>query len=133
MANEVERTIEGPEANHIRATERERLRALVEGDMEVANRLHADDFQLVTPSGRMLSKEQYLHNIASGEINYFVWDPDSEIDVRLHGHVALIRYRSHMEMGSPEQRSVLHCWHIDVYEKRKGRWQVVWSQATEIR
>jgi hypothetical protein len=23
-------------------------------------------------------------------------------------------------------------WHTDVYEKRNGRWQVVWSQATLI-
>ena len=81
----------------------------------------------------MLSREQYLGAIASGEINYFVWEPVSEIDVRLYGQVALIRYRSYMEMGDQTHRSVLRCWHIDAYEKRNGRWQAVWSQATEIR
>jgi hypothetical protein len=36
-------------------------------------------------------------------------------------------------MGSPERPMLLHCWHTDSYEQRDGRWQVVWSQATEIR
>ena len=26
-----------------------------------------------------------------------------------------------------------HFWHTDVYERRNGAWQVVWSQATQIR
>ncbi|MGH7556791.1 MAG: nuclear transport factor 2 family protein [Gemmatimonadota bacterium] len=56
------------EADLIRATERERVRALAEANMEVARRLHADDFQLIDPFGDSLSKEQYLGGIASGEL-----------------------------------------------------------------
>ena len=41
---------EGVEADQIRAIEHKRLRALVEADMEVARKLHAEDFQLITPS-----------------------------------------------------------------------------------
>lgn len=133
MAGDAESTREGSAADHIRLTERERLRALVEANIPVARQLHADDFQLVTPTGRILSKEQYLGAVASGDINYFVWEPDSEIEVRLYGEVVLIRYRSHMVMGDDKQKTVLHCRHIDAYEQRDGRRQVVWSQATEIR
>ena len=43
------------ETETLRATERERLRSLVEADVERARRLHADDFQLVTPAGVVLS------------------------------------------------------------------------------
>jgi len=39
------------EADLIRETEHERLRSLVEADMDVAGQLHADDFQLINPSG----------------------------------------------------------------------------------
>ena len=60
------------EADLIRATERERLRALVDADMEVANRLHADDFQLISPGGWALSKEEYLGLIAAGDVDYLV-------------------------------------------------------------
>jgi hypothetical protein len=61
------------------------LRALVEADLKVADRLHADDFQLIEPSGGVLSKEQYLGMVASGEIDYLVWEPDSSMEVRMYG------------------------------------------------
>jgi hypothetical protein len=41
---------EGDEADRIGDFEHQRLRALVEADMEVARQLHADDFQLINPS-----------------------------------------------------------------------------------
>jgi len=120
------------EADLLRATERERLRALVEANMDVARQLHADDFQLISPAGASISKEQYLGGIASGEIDYLVWKPES-IDVRLHGQMAIIRYQSQLEIIVGGQKVPLRrYWHTDSYEKRDGRWQVVWSQATEI-
>ena len=120
------------EADLIRATERERIRALVEANMEVARQLHADDFQLINPRGQSLSKEQYLGGIASGDLDYLVWEPES-IEVRLYEQAAVIRYQSQLEIvvqgqKVPRQRY----WHTDFYEKRNGRWQVVWSQATGI-
>lgn len=120
------------EANLLRATERERLRALVEADVGRARQLHADDFQLINPLGGELSKEQYLEGIGSGQLDYLFWEPDS-IAVRLYGDAAVIRYPSQLEIvvpGShvPRQRY----WHTDIYERREGQWQVVWSQATRI-
>ena len=69
--------------NSIREFERLRLEALVTGDLTAANLLHADDFQLITPSGRLLSKQDYLGGVASGHLNYRLWEIDSEIEVRL--------------------------------------------------
>ena len=63
-------------ADLVRATERERLRALVAADLTIADRLHADDFQLVNPGGRRPAKAQYLGGIASGYLNYRLWEPD---------------------------------------------------------
>jgi hypothetical protein len=31
-----------------------------------------------------------------------------------------------------EPMELARYWHMDVYEQRDGRWQVVWSQATQI-
>jgi hypothetical protein len=82
--------------------------------------------------GGVFSKEQYLAGIASGQIDYLFWEPDS-IAVRLYRDAAVIRYLSQLEIvvqGShvPRQRY----WHTDLYERREGRWQVVWSHATGI-
>jgi hypothetical protein len=120
------------EADEIRALERARLRALVESDMETARRLHALDFQLITPRGHALSKEQYLEAVADGEIRYLVWEA-GPMEVRVHDGLALIRYKARLQLASGEEhRPSFHCWHTDSYEKRDGCWQVVWSQATKI-
>ena len=116
----------------LRDTERERLRSLVTGDVARAHELHADDFQLINPLGGVLSREQYLGGIASGQIRYLFWQPGS-IVVRIHGDVAVLRYQSQLEIvvqgrHIPRQQY----WHTDLYERREGRWQVVWSHATGI-
>jgi hypothetical protein len=120
------------DADSLRATERERLRALVAADVPRARQLHADDFQLITPGGEVYSKDRYLGEITSGQVDYLFWEPDS-IAVRLYRDVAVIRYPSQLEIvvqgqKIPRQRY----WHTDLYERRDGRWQVVWSQATRI-
>jgi hypothetical protein len=117
----------------IRSTEQERLRALVAADLKVADQLHADNFQLVNPGGGILSKAQYLGGVASGYLNYRVWEPDSEIAVCLYGQGAVIRYRSRLHMSlDGAEGSLENYWHTDSYELRDGRWQVVWSQATLV-
>jgi hypothetical protein len=114
----------------LRSTERERLRALVTGDVERAKQLHSEDFQLINPLGGALSKEQYLGGIGSGQIRYLYWEPES-IAVRLYGDVAALRYRSQLEIvvqgrHIPRQRY----WHTDLYERHGAQWQVVWSHGT---
>ena len=110
-----------------------RARALVAADLTIAEPLHADDFELINPVGETLTKDQYLGDIASGEIDYRVWEPDSAIAVQVSGEAAVIRYRSRLEIVSGGHHVPLsHYWHTDLYELRDGRWQVVWSQATAI-
>ena len=120
------------EADLIRATERERLRSLVDADIDVAQRLHADDFQLINPVGGVSSKEEYLGGISSGEIDYLVWEPDAEIAVRQYDEAAAIQYKANIEIVVGGEKIIARTWHTDVYERRDGRWQVVWSQATKI-
>lgn len=120
------------EAERIRDVERSRLKALVEGNIPAADALHSKDFQLVTPIGALLDKEQYLGAIATGQISYISWDP-GPIDVRHSGSFATIRYRADLEVvfgGHRVPRTGY--WHTDTYELYEGEWQAVWSQATAI-
>ena len=120
------------DAAELAAIERRRLRALVDADIALAELIHADDFQLVTPSGSAYSKTEYLALIESGEVSYLVWEP-MDLDARVSGHAGCVRYHSLLnivvdgfELGPGRY------WHTDYYEKRQGRWQVVFSQATAI-
>ena len=116
--------------------ERERLRLLVDADVDRAAEFHADDFQLITPSGRPLSKDGYLERIRSGRIDYRRWEA-GDIVVRTYGDAAVLRYQAEMVLASGDPVAdaspvVMRLWHTDLYELRDGRWQIVWSQATEI-
>ena len=108
----------------VRATEQQRLRALLHDDLETASRLHADDFELINPLGETSSKEAYID---SGEaFAYTIWKPISPMRVRVHGDSAVIRYKSELEIHGSRG----NYWHTDYYEKRNGQWQIVWSQTT---
>ena len=99
--------------------------------MEVARRLHVDEFQLITPSGNEYSKESYLGDIESGVLDYRVWAP-GEITVRLYDDVAVLRYE---DIGFQVYAQGQLAWsgvlrHTNLYERTNGQWQIVWSHAS---
>lgn len=120
-------------ADQLRDAERRRLRALVERDLPVAEQLHADDYQLITPGGERLSGVEYLGLVRDGLLTYRRFAADGEIWVRLWEDAAAVRYRADIAVETPDGSSEGRFWHTDLYELRDGRWQVVWSQATRIR
>ena len=113
--------------------ERRRLAALVQGDMELARAMHADDYELITPGGRTLSKDAYLGDLESGEMRYEVFEAASPIRTRVVGSVGLVRYQARIQVRFGDEVDTGLFWHTDYYESRDGRWQAVWSHATRIR
>lgn len=101
--------------------------------MELLWRLHAEEYQLVTPSGRTFGRERYLRDIEAGNLNYRRWEA-GPIEVRATERMAIVRYQATLELGSADVRGTpFQCWHTDSYELKHGQWQAVWSQATAIR
>ena len=122
-----------PEVERLRATELERQQALVDVDMATVGALTADDFELIPPPGTPLSREEYLGAVAVGAIDYSVFEPVSEMTVRLYGQAAAMRYLAHIDvvvagLGHFDTVAYVTC----IYERRNGRWQVVWEQATAV-
>ena len=114
--------------------ERARLASLVAGDVEAARPLHADDYELITPGGRQLTKDAYLDLIASNEFTYETFEPASRLKARLFGQVAVARYQARIVVRDADgDLDTGLFWHTDIWELRGDRWQAVWSQATRIR
>ena len=116
-----------PEAALFHDLELRRTRALVDRDMETLNALHAPEYQLITPSGKVFDRKRYLDAIER-EPFYAAWEV-GEMSYRISPGMAIVRYQARLTF--PSGRALL-CWHTDVYENRAGLWQAVWSQATEV-
>jgi hypothetical protein len=110
-----------------RALELRRTKALVAQDLATFEELHSPDYQLITPAGKVLSREAYLSAIKAAPF-YAGWEV-GEMSCRISAAMALVRYRANLSF--PSGRRVV-CWHTDSYERREQGWQAVWSQATEI-
>ena len=116
-----------PSAQFFRALEERRTRALVERDMATLEELHARNYQLITPAGKAFTRKTYLAAVKA-EPFYAAWEV-GEMAVRMSADMAVVRYRARLRFPSGR---VIVCWHTDSYERSAGRWQAVWSQATEI-
>lgn len=120
-------------AEGLRAIEHRRLASLVAKDGDTARSLHAADYELITPGGGRLSRDEYLDGVLSGELDYRVFEAEGEIRVRLHATAAVLRYVARIEMRMAHGVDADRFWHTDVYELRDGAWLAVWSQATRIK
>lgn len=117
-------------ADEFRALEQRRTRALVDRDLPLIERLHAPDYQLITPAGRVFSRARYMAAIAEAPF-YAGWthgEPQA-MQVRLTPGMALIRYPATITFPSGK---VMRCWHTDSYELIGSAWLAMWSQATQL-
>jgi hypothetical protein len=121
------------EADRLRAIEQTRLQALVDADTATARKLIAPDFQLINPGGGVSSREDYMDAVEAGVIDYLVFKPASAIAVRLSGDSAALRFQVSFDLVVGGDTHVTHQgWITELYERRDGRWQIVWEQATAI-
>jgi ketosteroid isomerase-like protein len=120
-------------ASALEQIERQRLAALVDADMEVVERLHAEDFELVPPPGVALTRDEYVTLVSTGDLDYQAFDPISDIEVHVHGTAATLWYQSKIDVVAAGQGHFVHeAWHLSLFEKRGGQWQVVREQATAV-
>jgi hypothetical protein len=110
------------------ALERRRTHALVTRDMATIEALHAPEYELITPGGRVFSRAEYLAAIEQAPF-YAGWEI-GRMSFRFGADTTALRYQATLLF--PSGRTV-HCWHTDLYQEHQGQWQAVWSQATELR
>lgn len=117
-----------PDLAFFETLERRRTQAIVLRDLPVVEELHAHDYELVTPAGRVLSRAEYLGLIC--EVPFYSDWTLGPLRARIDETIAVLRYPAKLCFPSAQAMEV---WHIDVYQRRAGLWQAVWSQATDRR
>src|SRR5882672_6298332 len=91
-------TATAPDADFFRSLEVKRTQALVARDMPEIERLHASDYELISPPGRVMTRERYLSLLASAPF-YAKWEHGA-MRVRLSEGMAAIRYQARITFPS---------------------------------
>lgn len=117
------------EADLLRQIELDRLRDHITLEMDPED--YAPEFRHINPAGQVISRDDYLDRVATGQYVYRVLDPVTELEVRIYGDGAVITYQDRVDLSEGDRHLEATGWHTMVYEKRDGRWQIVWSQTTQ--
>lgn len=117
------------EANVIAALDTQYQAAVQKNDAATMDRLLADDFTLVTGSGKVYTKADLLAEARSGRFVYVRQD-DSEQQVRIWGDTAVITaklWAKGTEDGKPFEYRV---WFSDTYVRTANGWRYVFAQSS---
>jgi uncharacterized protein (TIGR02246 family) len=108
----------------IRQLDRERIQAQISADAPALDRLYADDFLGVGPSGTVRTKAQVIADFTSGELKFQTITTD-EVQVRIYGNTAVETGRSTMN-GQDKGKAVPRDTRFTrVWVKQEGRWRLV--------
>lgn len=111
----------------LRQIEADRSKAIKAKDIATLDRIYAEDFSGVAASGRVVNKDQIFEVFKNTDprLTFTV----SEIDVRVFRETAVVTGRL---IATLESRALNVSRFMHVYVKRRGRWQFVAGQATNI-
>jgi hypothetical protein len=126
------RSADEAQVHRLRTIEQTRTEALVDADTATAGSLMAGDFQAINPAGVVLSKDDLLGGVQAGVVDFLAESPVSPIAVRLYGDSAALRYEVNFDLFFAGIRLTHAAWITALYERREGRWQIVWEQTTAI-
>ena len=108
----------------IRRLDNERIQAQVHADATALDRIYADDFIGVGPSGTVRTKPQVISDFTSGDLK-FQSITTEEVQVRVYGNTAVETGRSTMT-GQDKGKDVPRDTRFTrVWVKQRGRWRLV--------
>lgn len=117
--------------DEIRKVDRERIQAQVNADAVALDRIYADDFIGVGPSGTVRTKKEVLSDFTSGSLKFQSITTD-DVQIRVYGDAAVETGLSTMkgqDAGEvvPEQNRFMRVW-----IKQEGRWRLVANHYSNL-
>lgn len=114
----------GTVAHLIRQLDHERIQAQIGADRAALERIYADDFIGIGPSGTVRTKSQVLSDFTSGNLKFQSITTD-DVQVRVYGNTAVETGRSTM-IGQDNNKPVpVDNRFTRVWVKQQGRWRLV--------
>lgn len=108
----------------IRTLDQERIQAQIHGDAAVLNRIYADDFIGIGPSGTVRTKPQVLADFTSHDLSFQSITTD-QVRIRVYGNTAVETGRTTM-VGQDKGKLVPRDNRFTrVWVRQQGRWRLV--------
>lgn len=105
--------------------------AMKSHDVRALSRILADDYRDTSSTGTVRDKRQELELLTTANLRFIAYEPD-EIDVRIYGNVAVVTGLLRMKVSYESQEAFGELRYTTMYVKRRGLWQAVASQTTQI-
>jgi len=95
-------------------------------DSTTWSRIFADDFVLVNPAGKKMTKREIVATpfqpISTAGVDF--------AEVQIHGNIGLIHARCSFTIVADGKETKGQTDYLDVYEKRNGRWWAIAAHVT---
>src|SRR4051812_11114988 len=115
----------------IRKLDNERIQAQIHADVAALERIYADDFIGVGPSGTVRTKPQVISDFTSGDLRFQSITTD-DVRVRVYGNAAVETGLSKMS-GQDKGNAVPHDTRFTrVWVKQHRRWRLVANHYSSI-
>jgi uncharacterized protein (TIGR02246 family) len=121
----------GRAEQEVRKLEEELRAASLRGDAAFFERILADDYTSVGPSGEVETRPEIVAAYKAGALKYEALDAD-EVNVRTHGDAAVVTERDTMKGYVKNHYFSGRYRLLRVWARQQGRWRLVASQSTFV-
>lgn len=105
--------------------------AWINRDREFIEHILSDDWRVIDPTGRILTKSEVLHEAFTGERTITEGKID-EVDVRDFGEWAVVTGRTRMSGNYKGEDMTVVLRFTDIFTRTSGEWKCIASQGTFI-
>ncbi|HTH75183.1 MAG TPA: nuclear transport factor 2 family protein [Trinickia sp.] len=114
----------------IRALERDRFRAMVDGDVPVLNQLLSDSVSYVHTNGKRETKQQFIDSISTGHRRYRQIEVQSQDVLPVGSGTCVVTGRALVEMEANNGALLFPIAYTAIQAQEGGHWRLVAWHAT---
>ena len=123
--------ISGNPAAQVRAIEKSRVAALLNGDVESLRQIYANDYTLVTPTGAVRTKADQLQELQTGQLRYEKIEI-SEQTIRDYGDVVIVVSRDKSTIVKNGKSVGGDLRFTRVYKRLGHSWKLIATHASAV-
>src|SRR5262249_11353085 len=115
----------------VKQTHKERLQALVDGDITKLDKIVGNDLIYISPVGKVQTKAEIVSDLKSGALKVSSIE-QGDPNVRIFGQTAVVTYLTTSKFVDNGREYNNQIRSTSVYVKRNGQWQLVSQQMTRL-